>query len=237
MPGSILGILRDITPVPDSLSVRQIFLALKQQLPRTVLTRLALDSDDDDGLGPPKIAIDDLRLLFHFTNLTFVQLLLPTGIDISDDDVLSLAQAWPRLEALELRQQLDDTPPVGITLRSLLHLAEHCSNLAQLDLCVDGSTVPPIARSTHGARLLHHALISWTVGPSSISAPFEVARFLSAIFPALTGVCVNKYDDREEDEAEGWDAVRVALPICHEMRAEERFWVERQEANARTVEL
>ncbi|KAJ7189172.1 hypothetical protein C8R46DRAFT_1056738 [Mycena filopes] len=230
--------LRDIS-APDASTMRQLFSALQRHLPRSLLTRLSITSDET--LGPLRTTIDALRLLFHFKNLTHVELRPPTGIDISDDDVLSLAQAWPRLGRLTLRQQLSKAPPPTATLRSLLHLAEQCSNLAQLELSLDASAVPPIARSTHGARLYHHALTSWIVGPSSISAPLQVARFLSAIFPALTSISVDSEDygdDGDDDEdAQMWYEVQAALPICHEMREEERFWVERQAADSRAVEL
>ncbi|KAJ7045261.1 hypothetical protein C8F04DRAFT_1228274 [Mycena alexandri] len=228
--------LRDIHPSPDASSVRQIFAALKKWFPRTTLRCINVASEahlTEAGHGqpePPAITIKTFRPLFHFTHLTSVKLRPPTGIDVADEDVLALAEAWPQLEHLFLRTRSAAHPPRA-TLRSLLHLAEHCAKLATLQLIVDASTVPPIERSEHKARILHYALRHWTVGaPSLISSPIQVARFLSGIFPALDGISVygddyDEDDDGSDTDMQSWDEVGTALPICHEMREEERFWI------------
>ncbi|KAJ7020110.1 hypothetical protein C8F04DRAFT_1197069 [Mycena alexandri] len=145
------------------------------------------------------ITIETLRLLFHFTNLTSVELRPPTGIDVTDEDVLAMAEAWPHLEDLLLRTRPTDHPPRA-TLHSLLHLAKHCAKLATLELIVDASTIPTIECNEDKTRLLQSALLDWTVGHSLISSPIEVARFLSGIFPILNGTWSSEdYDDDGSD--------------------------------------
>ncbi|KAJ7045267.1 hypothetical protein C8F04DRAFT_1174231 [Mycena alexandri] len=223
---------------PSSLSSRPYPIPHWNHLPSATSTRPPTPRPEahvtEAGHGqpePPAVTIKTFRPLFHFTNLTSVELRPPTGIDVADEDVLALAEAWPHLEHLFLRTRSAAHPPRA-TLRSLLHLAEHCGKLATLELIVDASTVPAIERSEHKARILHYALRHWTVGaPSLISSPIQVARFLSGIFPALDSISV--YSDNYDEDDDGsdtdmhscWDEVGTVLPICHEMREEERFWI------------
>ncbi|KAJ7035789.1 hypothetical protein C8F04DRAFT_1341766, partial [Mycena alexandri] len=170
--------------------------------------------------------------LFHFTGLTSVELRPPTGIDLVDSDVLSMAEVWPHLAHLRFQARSRNQPPRA-TLTSLLYLAENCPKLQKLEMMVDASTVPAIERSEHQARVLQDAFVQWTVGRSLISSALEVARFLSAIFPALNGIDSSvEYSDGEEDDEEEdavarcmWEEVDILLPTCHEIREEERFWV------------
>ncbi|KAJ7025982.1 hypothetical protein C8F04DRAFT_1268576 [Mycena alexandri] len=187
----------------DASSVRQIFAALKEYLPRTTLRRICVVTRAHRMAGGhptvPAITIETLRLLFHFTNLTSVELRPPTGIDVTDEDVLAMAEAWPHLEDLLLRTRPTDHPPRA-TLHSLLHLAKHCAKLATLELIVDASTIPTIECNEDKTRLLQSALLDWTVGHSLISSPIEVARFLSGIFPILNGTWSSEdYDDDGSD--------------------------------------
>ncbi|KAJ7174922.1 hypothetical protein C8R46DRAFT_990938 [Mycena filopes] len=228
--------LFDIDPPPSARSVMQILRTLERHLPRTTLTRILLNNSRFDVEEEQSaVTIKAVRMLFRFRNLTFVQLQPASGIDVADDDILSLAHAWPHLETLSLRPHLN--VPQNITLRGVLHLAEHCPKLQHLEMVIDASTVPPLKRSEHRLRPLRCALVYWQVGASAISSPLQVARFLSAIFPALRSVDPEDEDYDEEDDdddelVELWREVNTALPICHEMREEERFWVRQTQGNA-----
>ncbi|KAJ7174930.1 hypothetical protein C8R46DRAFT_1082069 [Mycena filopes] len=226
--------LLTMEPAPDASSVTEIFRALRPCLFRTTLTRITLFSERFRPVkgrqpNPPPVTIKGVSMLFHFTNLTVVQLIPASGIDLSDDDILSLAQAWPHLRTLFLPTRLPYTPAKALTLRSLLNLAEHCHELKALQMVVDASTIPPVEPNRNKPRVMQCALEYWQVGASAISLPLQVARFLSAMFPALTSVNTDRgayiyaepdEEDDDDDLVELWQKLNAALPICRGMREE-----------------
>ncbi|KAJ7732022.1 hypothetical protein B0H16DRAFT_1582554 [Mycena metata] len=108
------------------------------------------------------------------------------------------------LGRLSFRARSRNRPPRA-TLTSPLYLAEHCPKLQILEMMVDASTVPPIERSADPARVLQDALSEWTNGRSLIASPLQVARFLSAIFPALEDINYEaEHSDGEDGNEEAW---------------------------------
>ncbi|KAJ7742329.1 hypothetical protein B0H16DRAFT_1890334 [Mycena metata] len=243
---STLAFIASLSNSPlESLTLRNI--APPPMSPFTSLTHISITSKTlptrAGHLEPPAITIKTLELLFDFTHLTSVELRPPTGIDVTDDDVLLLANAWPHLERLSFRARSRNQPPRA-TLTSLLYLAEHCPKLLILEMMVDASTVPAIERSVHRARVLQDALVQWTIGRSLIAAPLQVARFLSAIFPELDDINqeAEHSDDEDGNEVDEeawsmWEDVEMFLPKCRDIREEERFWGRQSYARSRAESL
>ncbi|KAJ7742327.1 hypothetical protein B0H16DRAFT_1025062 [Mycena metata] len=234
----------DVSPPPDASSLMQIYVALKINLPRATLTTLRITSHSLPNrptfqVEPPAITIATVRYLFHFSNLTRVGLRPPTGVDLTDDDVLAMTEAWPNLEHLSLRSR-SNAHPLRTTLLSLFHFAQRCPQLETLEMSLDASIVPEVGNRY--TRVLQHSLIQWEVADSPITSALSVARFLSGLFPELFEI----YTKMQDVEAAGehvaqWAEVVEMLPICHEMRGEERHWVHRHgcdcDSRAESVEL
>ncbi|KAJ6452686.1 hypothetical protein C8R47DRAFT_1229327 [Mycena vitilis] len=96
---------------------------------------------------------------------------------------------------------------------------------------VNAFDVPKIDTVLTTARVLQHALTAWHVADSLIDAPspLPVARFLSGLFPKLTTIDSSmeewlEDEDFDDEMASHWDEVAAHLPVCHEMRGEERLW-------------
>ncbi|KAJ6592601.1 hypothetical protein B0H19DRAFT_7839 [Mycena capillaripes] len=218
----------DINPDPDDAALRQIHVALKRHLPQVFLTKLRITRDPEPAapVAALPLTIETIRYLFHFGNLTSLVLRPPSGVSYDDDVVLSIAEAWPRLKDLSLWAS---KTPHRATLRSLFVLAQRCPNLARLEMAVNASAIPEMDSSV-SRRILHYSLVAWEVAGSPISSSLSVARFLSGIFPKLTNISTDNWDEEDgidDDLIILWDNVDEYLPICHKMREEERFWAER----------
>jgi hypothetical protein len=208
-------------------------------LPRVTLENLRITSTRTTAarqsfpIETPAITVDTIRLLFHFHNITSLALWPPTGIDVNDEAVLSMAEAFPRLAYLSLSSRAKAHPPRP-TLRSLVFLAQRCPFLEHLEMGLNASEVPNLDYSLH-KRVIQHNLILWDVADSLIKSPLLVARFLSGIFPELIEISTAMqdkwiYDDGVADVLRAlWEEVEEALPICRQMRDEERYWMEQDE--------
>ncbi|KAF7362730.1 hypothetical protein MVEN_00622300 [Mycena venus] len=210
----------DIDQRPDDGLMKKINVALKIHLPPASLTKLCITNVLEPAQKSP-IGIETLRYLFHFKNLTHMELRLAMAIHVDDDAVLSLAGAWPHLRHLVLSSTVSDDPPRRPTLHSLVFLAHRCPHLERLEMSIDASQVPKMDNSVP-RRVLQYALVAWDVANSSIESPLPVARFLSGLFPKLT--ILGTDDIWDEEVSDRWIDVEDALPICHEMREEERYW-------------
>ncbi|KAJ6522220.1 hypothetical protein DFH09DRAFT_1372767 [Mycena vulgaris] len=70
-----------------------------------------------------------IRILFCFTNLTFVSILSPVGIDLDNVTVADMARARPQIESLCFAAYF---PPIGsprLSLEGLQSFADHCPQL------------------------------------------------------------------------------------------------------------
>ncbi|KAJ7628131.1 hypothetical protein DFH06DRAFT_1226274 [Mycena polygramma] len=222
----------DIDPPPDTSSTMQIYVALKKHLPSPVLQSLRITSPRISArafpVEPPAITIDTVRYLFHFHNMTSLALWPPTGIDVDDNAMLLLARALPHLERLSLSARAK-AHPLRATLHSLVYLAENCPQLEHLEMGVNAKIVPNI-NYPRTKRVRQYNLRDWDVADSLIKSSLLVARFLSGIFPILAEIssCMrdqHAYKGSVTDVLRRlWGEVEAALPICHDMRKEERYW-------------
>jgi hypothetical protein len=94
--------------------------------------------------------------------------------------------------------------------------------LESLAMGLDASEVPKMMDNSVYRRVVQHNLSAWEIADSRILSPLPVARFLSGIFPKLTSI---ETDIGTGDE-EMWGEVEDFLPSCHEMREEERYWLQ-----------
>ncbi|KAJ7664062.1 hypothetical protein B0H17DRAFT_1211477 [Mycena rosella] len=229
----LASLLINLSPPPDFASTVDIYVALEKYLPSTSLTLLSMTSNPASTppgfwIDQPPLQIDEICHLFHFPNLTSVTLRPPTGFDLDDEDILALSEAWPRVVDLSLGScHLPRT-----TLRSLVFLAQHCLFLNTLELSLDASIIPEMDQSLP-KRIRQFSLVEWEVADSVLASSLLVARFLSGVFPSLDGIRTNMQDEENHDDGAAgvlksrWMEVEVALPVCHEMRYEERYWAQK----------
>ncbi|KAJ7237037.1 hypothetical protein B0H12DRAFT_1026617, partial [Mycena haematopus] len=121
-----------------------------------------------------------------------------------------------------------------MTLRALLAFARLCPHLWWLSLPLNARSVPKW-RKTAEARPTQRCLRSLHVGESPVGTPLDVAAYLSRIFPRLDRVSAGKKVLRDEPvRAEvlacqrKWKAVEAALPVLRKVRAEEKYWSQRE---------
>ncbi|KAJ7732033.1 hypothetical protein B0H16DRAFT_1861229 [Mycena metata] len=228
---SLRQIYFNVSPPTPASSLMQIYLALRKHLPPSTLEILDLDCSSQPVPQGPPATITTIQPLFYFTNLASVCLHVPTGMDLDDDAVLSMARAWPNLASLTLSctspPQTPPAFPVRTTLLSLLYLAENCSELGWLEMTVNASVIPPI--DDRYRHTLQHSLYHWEIGDSRIISPVGVGRFLSGLFSNLYDVGTDEMQEAAhnpgvaESQKQLWDEVGSALSAFSDVREEERM--------------
>ncbi|KAJ7734277.1 hypothetical protein B0H16DRAFT_1731882 [Mycena metata] len=114
--------------------------------------------------------------------------------------------------------------PLRTTLLSLFHFAQHCPQLETVEMSLDASAVPEVGNRY--TRVLQYSFIQWEVADSPITSALSIARFLSGLFPELFEIYTKMHDVKAAGGyVAQWAEVVEMLPICHEMRGEERHWV------------
>ncbi|KAJ7633444.1 hypothetical protein DFH06DRAFT_1479675 [Mycena polygramma] len=135
------------------------------------------------------LSTESIQPLLACANLAEVTLLAGHGINVDDALLKQMAQAWPRLEKLDLAPGCQSARYVPqITLRGLIPLAEHCPRLASLALVLDTTLADPYPSEKPGGGISNSALRDLEVVESPLSLPIPVGLFLSAIFPKLESV-------------------------------------------------
>ena len=143
-------------------------------------------------------------------------------------DILKVARALPRIQALFLEPNQDQTSPDPPKLQELVHFAEHCPLLKILDIWVDATDVT-IGRTRPGNGHVALALRAFSPGESPIAGPKAVAAFLSDIFPFATlGPYATQMGDDEDDVDGGeitdtWKSVSSLLNVFADIRFQERL--------------
>jgi len=117
---------------------------------------------------------------------------------VDDDIVISLAQAMPKLEILQLGKEPCRTP-TGVTLKGLVALARRCLHLSKLrihlrvkELVEAATNIEPPYPPKHAAAIPREncALTVLQVGETPIpeQAALAVAMTLLCIFPRMLGI-------------------------------------------------
>ncbi|TRM70638.1 hypothetical protein BD626DRAFT_564250 [Schizophyllum amplum] len=141
--------------------------------------------------------LDDLRPLLDYRNAMDVTIHPPKTFAVCGDDLGRMAEAWPFLETLRLKQNTADLP--SCTLSGLIPLARCATRLRELSISVDATT-PAIADDELAACPAQKSLVSLDVQLSPISAPEDVAKNLFRLFPRLEKVKVQSGGDGEVEK-------------------------------------
>ncbi|KAJ7647916.1 hypothetical protein FB45DRAFT_823040 [Roridomyces roridus] len=160
--------------------------------------------------------IDWLRPALRFSNLTHINIWLLPGFDLDDEAVSEMAQAWPRLRSLCLKERV--TEP-RTTLRSMQLLARHCPGLRDYNIGFTTDEVPSIEEPPFQNMRLRS--LGMKPSPLHASQVVVVARFLSAIFPNLRDVNAARAPYGYHQQ---WREVERLLPIFVQVRQEGKRW-------------
>ncbi|KAF8142030.1 hypothetical protein EV363DRAFT_1150353 [Boletus edulis] len=97
-------------------------------------------------LWEPVLGLEDLQLYTPFSNLRRINLSIDWKVNLTDDELLSFASAWPLLEELLINMDWGWKTLGGITPNGLLQVLQICRSLTRIALAIDtrGYTdVPP----------------------------------------------------------------------------------------------
>ncbi|KAJ7647918.1 hypothetical protein FB45DRAFT_211143 [Roridomyces roridus] len=102
-----------------------------------------------DVVGPEDIfTVEVLLPIFRFGNLVEIELCSQFGYDLDDGAMDQMAQAWPAIQRLELREvyhvYLTAVKKPRATLRSLQSFAHHCPHLETLRVEFNAQVVPSV---------------------------------------------------------------------------------------------
>ncbi|KAF7354655.1 hypothetical protein MSAN_01379100 [Mycena sanguinolenta] len=188
----------------------------------------------DDALSAYVLSSDAVRPLLAFKQLTHITYQIRPCLDVDDEFLKAMAQAWPNLS--ELQFGTDTVQPAitqapKATLACLIPFARHCPNLSALGVCMDATRVPEFTQ-VHGDRI-SSSLEYLYPGTSPIDALKEgvVAAFISNLFPELEDlfpiVGGTPLPEPLQSHSTSWSRVSRLIPVFSSVRTqEEEFWTE-----------
>lgn len=128
-----------------------------------------------------------LAPLLIFTNLTVLELDIRCAFDLGDPEIMSMADAWPRLRRLQLGSLLGWHLPSRITYDGFLHLLLKCPDLEYLAFALDpASNIPSNIKTGH----INKKITYLYVGDSKIEPynGFEpIGKLLATVLPNCCG--------------------------------------------------
>jgi hypothetical protein len=138
-----------------------------------------------DHVSSPTSEISTIVPLFAFADITTFEIKLMGIIGLGSNELRALAEAWPRLEVLQLSEYttaVDDTPIFSFP--DLFPLVASCPNLRKLTIRVNAlKEIPDAAQMTDMAPGLK--LEYFDVSRSPACDPVLVADFIRRLFPNL----------------------------------------------------
>ncbi|KAJ7660167.1 hypothetical protein DFH06DRAFT_1130071 [Mycena polygramma] len=234
-----LDCVTDDTPTRNG--IQTFFASLSDHCSHPNLEYISAQFGYESGVGEGdlvnSIIPQTIRPLLAFHNLRVVIVSTPPGFALDDAFCVSMAQAWPRVEHLQLFPGghaifLPSTlVPSTVSITALAAFASHCPQLADMRLEITALNPPrsyPLPDTPRAGP--QKALANLDVLYSPIEEPDLVARFLSAIFPSLSITTFWRADPDDDDAvgelmASRWAEVTKLIPILAATRSdEERYW-------------
>lgn len=204
---SLVQLKVNLTSQPTTEETAHIYSLLAAKCDPTTLTQLTIDGVSSapalplHQLAGAAITFDMLRPLFCVRALSNINLAPPAGFDLDDAAVDALAQAWPRVQFLQLGRSVYRDPAPRVTLLGLRALARHCPQLEHLRLAFDASVMPEDGHATLPAAEKGLSLRWFEVEDSVLMDPVRVAEYMFAVFPNLFEILTpDAYDVSEEME-------------------------------------
>ncbi|KAI5999512.1 hypothetical protein EDD15DRAFT_2237286 [Pisolithus albus] len=129
---------------------------------------------------------------------------------LTDDDLIHMAQCWPLLKELHLKTYTCGWElPTGLSFRGIVALIQYCPDVEVFSLVFDAMEIPETAYRPDGNLIQNPRIRSLQVGNSPISSPEAVATYLRLLMPGLTTVSTcNAMDSTHKMH---WTAVSASL--------------------------
>ncbi|OJA18954.1 hypothetical protein AZE42_06037 [Rhizopogon vesiculosus] len=188
-----------------------------------VLEQLIVESEDhayNESLDSQRFAFsfDVIAPLLQFSRLTVLDLTWFCSLDVDDEALKYMAQAWPQLEKVNIESgPWHSLALTSRTFTGLVHLIKHCRHLDYIQMrfaaCPINTDIEPFSTTTANEDL------TLDVGISPISNPIAVACQLHALLPNMRSVMRYEWNDDDEGRPpfeEEWDQVDCYLRVLTE---------------------
>ncbi|KAG1878651.1 hypothetical protein C8R48DRAFT_648581 [Suillus tomentosus] len=155
------------------------------------------------------------------------------SVHLTDEDLASLAAAWPQLRILSINKMHGWVVKSDITQIGLLEMLRCCPKLQTLCIAIDTDTFTevPLDRPGGGVQNMNIRTLAFADSVIQLHATTVVAAFLSDIFPRLNEVTAWKSDRmrtrRDADpivHATRWEGVSQEIRGMIRIRQQERRW-------------
>ncbi|KAI5999522.1 hypothetical protein EDD15DRAFT_2237354 [Pisolithus albus] len=108
---------------------------------------------------------------------------------LTDDDLIHMAQCWPLLKQLHLNIYARGWElPTGLSFRGIVALIQYCPDVEGFSLVFNAMEIPKTVYRPDGNLIQNRRIRSLQVGNSPISSPDAVATYLRLLMPGLTTV-------------------------------------------------
>ncbi|KAH7908354.1 hypothetical protein BJ138DRAFT_1206883 [Hygrophoropsis aurantiaca] len=169
-------------------SPQQLFYCISNGLCHSSLTQIVIEiwwhPEPIDAI----LDITTLRPLLLFSKLEHLRLNIVCSIDLNDENLMELANAWPRLQTLVFNEKFGWQRTSGITFQGLASLLRVCPLLDTLALSIDATRLGFASSTRPGEEFCNGKITTIYLGDSIIDNPTAVASILQGLFPSLTAV-------------------------------------------------
>ncbi|KAF8555288.1 hypothetical protein OG21DRAFT_1507825 [Imleria badia] len=166
------------------------------------------------------LGFEDLQPCMAFSTLRRIDLNLTWEVDLTDNELLTLASAWPHLEHLLINREWGWNTLGGITPNGLLELLRTCPSLSDIALAIDTRGYTEFRESPESLGFMLPPTFCFNVLDSFIeeeSVP-AIAAFFTAIAPCVNwtfqvgrSALAAGISDYEEGWYDVYDRLRDAL--------------------------
>ncbi|TRM58440.1 hypothetical protein BD626DRAFT_410606 [Schizophyllum amplum] len=140
----------------------------------------------EGGLNESWGAVPPSALLQFTAFPRLTHLALDCWIDVTDNDLATIAGALPELESfsLDVHAEYDEDLPreTRTTLAGLVPFAHHCQSLMRLCVRLDATEIPAVSDAPEAEPKIHHPVRMY-FADSDLEDPVAVAAYLLRIFP------------------------------------------------------
>jgi hypothetical protein len=177
----------------------------------------------DDNGHPVPMRFQTMSPLLQFrriSHLTHGGLARCSTLDLDDNDVACIAQAWPCLTGFSIRPTRP-TISSRLTLRALIPFVKYCPKLEILSMKINATIIDDYEEKP-GKDLYGGRLQKLCVSNSPIDDTARVAAFLSDIFPNVRNISSTAMSKREAEMLRPkWDEVGRLIPVFAAVRRQE----------------
>jgi hypothetical protein len=143
-----------------------------------------------------------------------------SALDLDDNDVACIAQAWPCLTSFSIRPTKYIMVPSRLTLRALIPFVKYCPKLETLSIKINATIIDDYEEKP-GKGLYGDRLQKLNVFDSPIDDPARVAAFLSDIFPNVRNISSTVRGAEMPVVGPKWDEVERLIPVFAAVRRQE----------------